>query len=69
MLLKRGEKILRNDSQIESLEMLIKVETGELRKLATADNIDLDDVISCAYRLKRYKKMRNKLKLAKSKSL
>ena len=69
MLLKRGEKILRNDSQIESLEMLIKVETGELRKLATADNIDLDDVISCAYRLKRYKKMRDKLKLAKSKSL
>ena len=69
MLLKRGEKILRNDSQFESLEMLIKVETGELRKLATADNIDLDDVISCAYRLKRYKKMRNKLKLAKSKSL
>ena len=69
MLLKRGEKILRNDSQIESLEMLIKVETGELRKQATADNIDLDDVISCAYRLKRYKKMRNKLKLAKSKSL
>lgn len=60
---------MRNDSQIESLEMLIKVETGELRKLATADNIDLDDVISCAYRLKRYKKMRNKLKLAKSKSL
>lgn len=69
MLLKRGEKILRNDSQIESLEMLIKVETGELRKQATADNIDLDDVISCAYRLKRYKKMRNKLKLVKSKSL
>ena len=69
MLLKRGEKILRNDSQFESLEMLIKVETGELRKLAIADNIDLDDVISCAYRLKRYKKMRNKLKLAKSKSL
>ena len=69
MLLKRGEKILRNDSQFESLEMLIKVETSELRKLATADNIDLDDVISCAYRLKRYKKMRNKLKLAKSKSL
>ena len=60
---------MRNDSQFESLEMLIKVETGELRKLATADNIDLDDVISCAYRLKRYKKMRNKLKLAKSKSL
>ena len=60
---------MRNDSQIESLEMLIKVETGELRKQATADNIDLDDVISCAYRLKRYKKMRNKLKLAKSKSL
>lgn len=60
---------MRNDSQIESLEMLIKVETSELRKLATADNIDLDDVISCAYRLKRYKKMRNKLKLAKSKSL
>ena len=60
---------MRNDSQIESLEMLIKVETGELRKLTTADNIDLDDVISCAYRLKRYKKMRNKLKLAKSKSL
>ena len=60
---------MRNDSQIESLEMLIKVETGELRKLAIADNIDLDDVISCAYRLKRYKKMRNKLKLAKSKSL
>ena len=60
---------MRNDSQFESLEMLIKVETSELRKLATADNIDLDDVISCAYRLKRYKKMRNKLKLAKSKSL
>ena len=60
---------MRNDSQIESLEMLIKVETSELRKLATADNIDLDDVISCAYRLKRYKKMRNKLKLVKSKSL
>ena len=60
---------MRKESQIESLEMLIKVETGELRKLATADNIDLDDVISCAYRLKRYKKMRNKLKLVKSKSL
>ena len=60
---------MRNDVQFESLEMLIKVETSELRKLATADNIDLDDVISCAYRLKRYKKMRNKLKLAKSKSL
>ena len=60
---------MRNDNQIESLEMLIKVETSELRKLATADNIDLDDVISCAYRLKRYKKMRNKLKLVKNKNL
>ena len=60
---------MRNDNQIESLEMLIRAETGELRKLATADNIDLDDVISCAYRLKRYKKMRNKLKLVKNKNL
>lgn len=57
------------DSQIESLKCLISADTVMLRKLTSAESIDLDDVISCAYRLKRYKKMRNKLKLAKSKNM
>lgn len=57
------------DSQIESLKCLISADTNALKKMVAADNIDLDDVISCAYRLKRYKKMRNKLKLAKSKTV
>lgn len=48
--------------------MLVRADISELRKLANADSIDLDDVISCAYRIKRYKKMRNKLKLAKIKT-
>ena len=59
---------MRNENQIESLEMLIRADISELRKLANADSIDFDDVISCAYRIKRYKKMRNKLKLAKIKT-
>lgn len=53
---------MKYDVQIESLKCLINAEISALRKMVAADNIDLDDVISCAYRLKRYKKMRKQLK-------
>lgn len=49
------------EDMIESLSYLISADKKELARLACQKRPDLDDIISVAYRLKRYQRERERL--------